>query len=382
MNNKICVYAICKNEMKFIENWLKSMSEADYIAVLDSGSTDGTYELLKEKSESEYRGKLIISQKVINPWRFDTARNESLKLVPDDANICMCTDMDELLDPGWAEILRSSWNDKIHTRATYKYAWSHDENGNPGRVFAYNKIHDKTWTWKYPVHELLYRESTNSNSYPIEESLDLFDSIYLHHYPDLSKSRGSYLPLLELREKEDPTDYYGLIYLSHEYYYRGYYEKSIEKLKYILEQFPDKINSVEKASCFLFMGDSYKATGDNNKAISAYISAINADNSYREPYINLAKVLIEKEDFSFAYDLLKIALQKTYRHWTWLERDNSWTWELYDLLSLSSYYSGYKQESLYFAVKALSFNETDERLKDNVKIIMNSIDEKEIVKNF
>ena len=43
---KICVYAICKNESKFINRWLASMSEADYIVVLDTGSTDGTYEKL------------------------------------------------------------------------------------------------------------------------------------------------------------------------------------------------------------------------------------------------------------------------------------------------------------------------------------------------
>ena len=44
MKNKICVYAICKDEMKFIDKWIESMSEADYIVVLDTGSTDGTFE--------------------------------------------------------------------------------------------------------------------------------------------------------------------------------------------------------------------------------------------------------------------------------------------------------------------------------------------------
>ena len=29
MPNKICVYAICKNEKQFVENWVESMSEAD-----------------------------------------------------------------------------------------------------------------------------------------------------------------------------------------------------------------------------------------------------------------------------------------------------------------------------------------------------------------
>lgn len=44
--NKICVYAICKNEIKHIERWLASVSEADYVVVLDTGSTDSSYETL------------------------------------------------------------------------------------------------------------------------------------------------------------------------------------------------------------------------------------------------------------------------------------------------------------------------------------------------
>ena len=39
---KVCVYAICKNEEKFVNKWVKSMSEADEIYVLDTGSTDNT----------------------------------------------------------------------------------------------------------------------------------------------------------------------------------------------------------------------------------------------------------------------------------------------------------------------------------------------------
>lgn len=58
------------------------MSEADYIVVLDTGSTDGSYEMLKEDSRIT-----CVEQKIINPWRFDVARNESMKLVPEDTDI-------------------------------------------------------------------------------------------------------------------------------------------------------------------------------------------------------------------------------------------------------------------------------------------------------
>ena len=45
---KVCVYAISKNEEKFVSRWVESMKEADEIYVLDTGSTDDTRKKLKK----------------------------------------------------------------------------------------------------------------------------------------------------------------------------------------------------------------------------------------------------------------------------------------------------------------------------------------------
>ena len=71
--------------------------EADGIVVLDTGSTDGTAEFF-ESCE-----KVQLYREDIQPWRFDTARNRSLDHVPQDADICVCIDLDEVLHPGWRE---------------------------------------------------------------------------------------------------------------------------------------------------------------------------------------------------------------------------------------------------------------------------------------
>lgn len=116
MSNKICVYAICKNELKFINKWLENMSEADYIVVLDTGSTDGTYEALQKDPRITR-----VEQKIYDQFRFDVARNDSMELIPEDADILVCTDFDELFDPGWASILRENWVPGQHNRAHYQY---------------------------------------------------------------------------------------------------------------------------------------------------------------------------------------------------------------------------------------------------------------------
>ena len=51
---KIIVYAITKNESKFIDRWYNSMKEADDIYVLDTGSTDKTKEIAKKYTDNVY----------------------------------------------------------------------------------------------------------------------------------------------------------------------------------------------------------------------------------------------------------------------------------------------------------------------------------------
>ena len=63
---KICVYAIAKNEEKFVKRWMDSMNEADFVVVLDTGSTDNTAKILKEYGA-------IVKTEIISPWRFDVA---------------------------------------------------------------------------------------------------------------------------------------------------------------------------------------------------------------------------------------------------------------------------------------------------------------------
>lgn len=83
---KVCVYAICKNEEKNIDRWYRSVSEADEIYVLDTGSSDNSVNKLREYG-------VFVKEEVINPFRFDVARNKSLEMVPGDADICVCVDL-------------------------------------------------------------------------------------------------------------------------------------------------------------------------------------------------------------------------------------------------------------------------------------------------
>lgn len=378
--NKICVYTICKNEAQFVKKWLDSMEEADYICVLDTGSTDGTFELLVQDPRVTK-----VEQKIIDPWRFDVARNESLKLVPEDTTIFICTDLDEILHKGWAEPLRKKWNPDYHQRGHYQYIWSHTEDGKPGRIFRYDKIHSKDWIWKHPVHEMLVYTGDLPHEELQNRNIIFWDEIVLEHFPDRTKSRGSYLPLLELRAKESPDDYYGLFYLSHEYHYRGFYDKSIDLLNKILTEFADKYTTLEKAAAYLFLGDNWRRKGDKQRALYFYHKGIEMEPTYRECYLNAAEVYNELKMYEAAVAFVELAVKESYRHYTWVERDKSYGEQPEDILSIAYYYmamrkSNWNNKGVLLCRanehmnNALKHNPNDKRLLYNKSFIDNELD--------
>ena len=103
---------------------MRSASEADEIVALDTGSADDTVERLKELG-------VRVFQKKIEPWRFDTARNQALELVSEDTDVCVCPDLDEFFHPGWREALERAWKPGT-TCAAYRYTWNFNADGSEG----------------------------------------------------------------------------------------------------------------------------------------------------------------------------------------------------------------------------------------------------------
>ena len=361
MENKICVYAICKNEKQYVEKWLSSMSEADYIVVLDTGSTDGTYEMLKADPRVTR-----VEQQIITPWRFDTARNESMKLIPEDANILICTDFDEVLIPNWAQSLRMGWIEGKHRRGYYKYAWNHAEDGDPCLIYVYDKVHTKDYHWYFPVHEVLQRSDGFLGPEDDEHAFYWrIDEVLLHHYQDATKERSSYLPLLILRLQENPNDPYSHCLLAREYGCVGNYEKSIEEfLKTISMPEEYRDNYVQQIS-YGYLGDCYAMLGEYTTAIEYYRKWIEVDPTYREPYVAIGELYNGLNLYHKAQEVLLEGLSKGYRHYCWLERENTWREESWDALAIAAYNTGEYDMGIQAAQKALAYCPNDVRILKN-----------------
>ena len=352
---KICVYAISKNEENFVLRWVNSMKEADEIYVLDTGSTDNTVKTLQELGVN-------VTQKIISPWRFDTARNESLKLVPNDTDICICTDLDEIFIPGWRKQLEEQWT-KNTTRARYNYNWSLDKNNKPIVNFNIEKIHTrKNYKWKHPVHEVLSYEKNNENIITLE-------NVTLNHYPDKTKSRSSYLPLLELSVKEDPEDDRNMHYLGREYMYYGKWDKAITTLKKHLS-LKKATWKDERAASMRFISRCYKNLNNYKEAREYLNKAIKEAPHLRDAYIERAILEYEQNNFQEVEKYCLKALKITTHEKTYINESFSWDYTIYDLLAISCYYQKKYNYAVYFNNLALEMDKENERLNKNHQIYL------------
>lgn len=355
---KICVYAISKNEEKFVKRWYESMKEADEIYVLDTGSTDNTVKKLKELGVN-------VKTETINPWRFDVARNKSLELVPDDTDVCLCTDLDEVIESGWRKEIEKYWK-KDTTDARYNYNWLLDENNKPKVNFYIEKMHSrKNHTWTHPVHEVLTYTGENKKILTI-------DTITVNHYPDNQKSRSSYLQLLELSVKEKPEDDRNTHYLGREYMYNSRWDDCIKTLKKHLT-LPSATWQDERAASMRFIARSYKNKKELKKAKYWYQKAYKEAPYLRDALVERALLAYEENDHNNIEKYCLKALTITTHQKSYINERFSWDNTIYDLLSIAYYYKKKYLLSLFFINIAISMSPSDKRLQGNKELIKQKI---------
>lgn len=352
---KIAVYAICKNEEKFVDRWMDSMQEADLVVVADTGSTDRTVEKLKA------RGAMVYEIKV-EPWRFDVARNIALSFVPGDVDVCVSTDLDEVIEPGWREKIEKAWTPQT-TGLKYMFTRRFNPDGSRGLTFWKDKIHHRHgFRWIYPIHEVLAYYGEKPEHYIWEPG------IQVNHYPDTTKSRGQYLPLLELSVKEDPDNDRNTHYLGREYMYYGMWDKCIATLQKHLS-LPRAQWKDERCASMRFIARAYQAKGNYKEAKIWLYKAIAEAPYLREPYMEFAKLAYQERDWPAVYHMVEETLKIKERPATYIYELFAWDATVYDLGSLSCYELGMFDKSYEMVQKAVEMSPHNERLKNNLAII-------------
>lgn len=347
MNNlKICVYAICNGERQFIPRWIQSASPADHILICDTGSTDGAGDLARELGATVYN----IS---VKPWRFDVARNTALSLIPEDIDVCISLDIDEILQPGWREEIERVWIKGQTNRLRYMFDWG------AGIPFYYEKIHARHgFVWKNIIHEVVATDPR------IEEQWATTNFLLAVHRPDNSKPRGQYMPMLEADVKENPHNPRNSFYLARELTFHGRWEECVAEVDRYLS-LPGTWTT-ERMYALRIRGQAYSELNQLDSALESYLLAVKEWPHSREPWIDLATHYLQKGEWKNSYDAAINAVSITDRENTYTIDPSVWGGKAWDIAAWSAWNLGMYQEAYRCGSEAVRLDPNCERYVQNL----------------
>lgn len=352
---KIAVYTIALNESQFVKRFMSCVKdEADYVFVSDTGSTDDTVKLLREE------GAHVTSIKV-DPWRFDIPRNISMAFIPADCDICVCIDLDEILSPGWRDAIEASWTPTTD-RLRYLYIWNMLPNGSDGISYWYDKIMTrKNFRWVKPVHEVMafYGDHPEIQTY--------CPDFKLRHFPDSTKSRGSYLGLLEMGCREEPEDDRNCHYLGREYMYYGQYDNAINELKRHLS-LPRAQWDAERAASMRYIARCHVYKGEPLEATKWFTRAVAEAPGDREPWVELGQHLYNLRDHVGAFAAMSKAIAIENKPMSYICEPSAWGSLPWDIAGVCAAMLGLDQQAYDYTKKAHEFEPDDPRIKNNLHL--------------
>lgn len=273
---KLAIYTISKNEAHNVEGFM-SAAQGAAVFVLDTGSTDSTVELLKQ------HGATVV-QKIINPWRFDAARQDALQLVSEDFDLCVSVDMDERLEEGWQDKLQAEWHPEANY-GNYRYIgeWQDKERTKPAVESARTRIHSREgFHWERPVHEI-----------PVPDADTVIctcdTTILVKHYPD-GKQRN-YAPLLTTILEANPNDADARLQRGGEFAQKGEWDNAlIDYSAWLRLTFGDDrpVMRYRRATTHIAMATCYYYLGQQDRCLREFFTAVAAEPICREAWVHLA----------------------------------------------------------------------------------------------
>lgn len=352
---KIAIYTIALNEEKFASRFLESCKEADTVIVGDTGSTDNTRELLTA-------GGVQVVNVHQRPWRFDVPRNTVMNLVPRDIDLCIALDLDELLLPGWRDVITQNWQPDKHHRLRFRYVHSYNADGSYGTVGLKDFAHARDgYLWRHAVHEQLYWIGQGA------ETVCQLTDLVVEHRQDVTKRRDSYLPLLELAAREPGVTARHIFWLGREYTFYEKWEAAIETLRRYLDMGDDWV--VERSMAMQLIAKCLCERGEGHKALAWHLKALELAPKQREPWMALAWYYHAQEDWPGAFYATSQAIKITQRPDHYLTRADCWNEKPYDLGALCAHKLGMTAKAQELMKIAIKMNPTNARLKHSAKVV-------------
>jgi glycosyltransferase involved in cell wall biosynthesis len=256
----ICLNMIVKNEKDVIERCMASaLPIIDYWVIVDTGSTDGTQEIIRRfMKEKGVPGELHE-----RPWKnFSHNRNEALQLAQKKADYILFIDADEYLifDPDFKlpRLDKDFYHIFVSLSGT-KFCRTHLINNH------------LKWEWKGVLHEAVYSNEARS-------------SAVLNKVINFCTTEGA--------RSKDPQKY----------------QKDAATLEEALKEEPNNTRYM------FYLAQSYKNCGDNKKALEYYEKRAALGGWNEEVFWSLLEVAIAQENLEMSAETVLASYKKAFQY--------------------------------------------------------------------
>lgn len=326
----ICLNMIVKNESAVICRCLASVKHLiDYWVIVDTGSTDGTQELIKEYL------KYIPGELHERPWKnFAANRNEALVLAQGRGEYILFIDADDRLvfDADFC---------MPHLSHDLYYLWH-----NCGGCTFINHHFVKSglpWKWVGVVHELLECDQKFSSAILNKVVYQMENDGASHHDP---KKFLKYIGLLEQSLREDPDNRRDLNSLARSYKGAGMYQEALDTYERLLNLGD---HNEETFRAWIEVGQIQEQLGYSlDSSVASFLRARRLFPLRPEPVYYLARLYNRAHLFELAYACLKGNQRLDQSSCKSFVFNEDWTrrYGLLFELSICSYYVGQYREAI------------------------------------
>lgn len=344
----ICLNMIVKNEKDVIQRCLDSVIPViDYWVIVDTGSTDGTQEIIKEHMK-DIPGELLE-----RPWKnWGATRTEALHLAQEkgEGDYILFMDADDILEfpEGRAEFPL--------LEADLYYLWR----GTKDFSYRRPQLVKKDLPWKYVgvTHEYLASDSSFTS-----ETLETVKYITLSGGAEAKDPKQKFwknVNLLEEGLKEEPNNDRYAFYLAESYRDAGEKGKALEWYQKRI-----KMGGWAEETYWSMLQSSFmlKDLGLPSSVVSEAFLAAHRFRPHRaEALYYLAELYMDQENYAKAYEYLKIwpyipqpPAKDSLFNMDWIEH-----YGILFKLSICSYYVGHYEESINACSQLIGMNDIPE----------------------
>jgi len=346
----VCLSMIVKNEKPVIARCLESVQPIiDTWVIVDTGSTDGTQEYIKELMKN------IPGELVERPWvDFAYNRNEALELAKKKADYVLVIDADDYL-----AYTKTADKQALPPLRRDGYFLNIQYGG-----MAYSRIaivkSSVDWKWVGVVHEVLVADSAKSYGTIPDIKMIIAGGGNRSTDPDKYKKDAA---LLEKAHAENPNETRTVFYLAQSYRDAGNNEKALENYKKRVAMG----GWDQEVFWSLYQIAGIQQRMGNQEFIESYMEAYHYRPSRIEPLYSLAEYYLEQGNYSTAYLLATEASKKPKSNDNLFVLENIYEYYIWMTLAEAAEGVGKKEEAKIALEKIVNHPQASNELKEEAR---------------